>query len=209
MRLSKVRRRCGCAAYSVFRMKSMEPATLYWAGFHSNSRKVVRYQRSDCSLFVSKARSVRCLSDILLAFSLPNLPSHSSMKASCFWRLAASGMLRLAAPSYLPTEIALSGSRRHRAVRNWPLRLFMERSLLFSLATAATVAAVAAVATAAFLATFFFLLLLVLALPFFCGFLAALAGVRVKASINAASATLFLVSIVYLLNILLFVLIRK
>jgi len=82
----------------------------------------------------------------------------------------------------------------------------MERSLLFSLAAAATVAALT---TAAFLATVFFLLLLVLALPFFCGFLAALAGVRVKASINAASATFISCSIVYLLNILLFVLIRK
>ncbi|MDX8125526.1 hypothetical protein SKZ59_27450 [Janthinobacterium sp. GMG2] len=85
----------------------------------------------------------------------------------------------------------------------------MERSLLFSLATAATVAAVAAVTTAAFLATVFFLLLLVLALPFFCGFFAALAGVRVKAIINAASATLFFISIVYLLNILSFAIIRK
>ncbi|MEG1114943.1 MAG: hypothetical protein RSE46_07930, partial [Janthinobacterium sp.] len=80
----------------------------------------------------------------------------------------------------------------------------MERSLLFSLATAATVAAVAALTTAAFLATVFFLLLLLVALPCFCGFLAALAGVRVKAIINAASATLFFISIVYLLNILLF-----
>ncbi|WP_306985638.1 hypothetical protein [Janthinobacterium sp. UMAB-56] len=84
----------------------------------------------------------------------------------------------------------------------------MERSLLFSLATAATVAAVAALTTVAFLATVFFLLLLV-ALPCFCGFLAALAGVRVKAIINAASATLFLISIVYLLNILLFAIILK
>jgi hypothetical protein len=65
---------------------------------------------------------------------------------------------------------------------------------------------VAAVTTAAFLATVFFLLL-VLALP--CGFLAALAGFRVKAIINAASATLFFISIVYLLNILSFVIIRK
>ncbi|MGK5035279.1 hypothetical protein [Janthinobacterium sp. LB3P118] len=85
----------------------------------------------------------------------------------------------------------------------------MERSLLFSLATAATVAAVAVVATAAFLLTVFFLLLLVLALPLFCGFLAALAGVRLKAIINAASTTLFFIGIFYLLNILSFVSIRK
>ena len=40
-------------------------------------------------------------------------------------------------------------------------------------------------------------------------FKTALAGVRVKASINAASATLFFISIVHLLNILLFVIIGK
>src|SRR5450830_586518 len=191
MRLSKVRRRCGWAAYSVLRIKSIVLATLYSAGFHSKSRKVVRYQRSDCSLLVTRARSVRCLGDILLPSSLPNLSVHSSMKARRAWRLAASGMVRLAAPSYLPAEIAASGSRRHRAVRNWPLRLFMARSRLFSAATGAAAAV--------------FLLALAAALPCFCGFLAALAGASVKAIINAAITTLFFVIISNLLIIWLFV----
>src|SRR5450830_776013 len=193
MRLSKVRRRCGWAAYSVLRIKSIVLATLYSAGFHSKSRKVVRYQRSDCSLLVTRARSVRCLGDILLPSSLPNLSVHSSMKARRAWRLAASGMVRLAAPSYLPAEIAASGSRRHSAVRNWPLRLFMARSRLFSAATGAAAA------------TVFLLLALAAALPCFWVFLAAMAGAMVQAIINAAIAILFFVIISNLLIIWLFV----
>ena len=132
MRLSRVRRRCGLAAYGVFedqvdRLGDVVQRRVPLVFAEGGQVPAVRFELVDQQRQVG-ALLVRQLARVDLAeFFQPLVGERQLLGAR-----GRVGMVRLAAPSYLPTAIAPSGSMRHSAVRNCMLAVLKRRSCALS-----------------------------------------------------------------------------